>query len=388
MKSISFVNDGELDLRLLSTFGASIKETNSPIGYFGTGLKYAVAVFMRLGGKVEIFIGSTQYALSCRPEEVRGRTIERIYLNEDPLPFTVELGKNWEAWQAFRELYCNALDEGGNVVLGARSGREHTTTIVVTSEAAVEAYEQRDQIVITREPLFSTEAVDVYEGGSAYVYYRGIRAGQLKTPSLYTYNIRRKMDLTEDRTLSDIHLAEWCIKHAIVQSMNTDFARRIINADDKGTFECVLDYTFTEPSETFLRVLREEAKLPVSKNESLLRLLSRQSGVAYRPTEVKPTKTEKRILEKALRIAERLPLGLRRQEVMIATDLPIEVMGCVYNNEVFISKRAFIEGEDKVIGTVIEELLHKQLHVRDESRAMQNLLLDTMVHLAKKTRRS
>lgn len=40
---LTFHNPGELDPRLITTFGVSIKESTNPIGYFGTGLKYALA---------------------------------------------------------------------------------------------------------------------------------------------------------------------------------------------------------------------------------------------------------------------------------------------------------------------------------------------------------
>jgi len=56
--TIAFQNDGELDLRLMATFGCSVKETNNPIGFFGTGLKYALAVLLRTGHKVTVHLGT------------------------------------------------------------------------------------------------------------------------------------------------------------------------------------------------------------------------------------------------------------------------------------------------------------------------------------------
>jgi len=44
---ITFENDGEIDLRAISQFGINVKTGDSPIGFFGTGLKYALAVLMR-----------------------------------------------------------------------------------------------------------------------------------------------------------------------------------------------------------------------------------------------------------------------------------------------------------------------------------------------------
>ena len=36
---IVFENPGEIDVAAISTFGVSVKETDNPIGFFGTGLK-------------------------------------------------------------------------------------------------------------------------------------------------------------------------------------------------------------------------------------------------------------------------------------------------------------------------------------------------------------
>jgi hypothetical protein len=47
MTSLVFRTPGVLDLRALTTFGMSSKpNSTSPIGIFGTGLKYAVAVMV------------------------------------------------------------------------------------------------------------------------------------------------------------------------------------------------------------------------------------------------------------------------------------------------------------------------------------------------------
>ena len=46
---IVFENPGEIDIRSISTFGVSVKEGDNPIGFFGTGLKYAIVVLLRTG---------------------------------------------------------------------------------------------------------------------------------------------------------------------------------------------------------------------------------------------------------------------------------------------------------------------------------------------------
>jgi hypothetical protein len=54
-----YSNPGALDLRALTIMGMNAKpNTDSPIGYFGTGLKYAVAIALRHGLTLTIWDGA------------------------------------------------------------------------------------------------------------------------------------------------------------------------------------------------------------------------------------------------------------------------------------------------------------------------------------------
>ena len=53
--AVVHVTKGKLDLRSLSTFGLNAKpNTTNPIGYFGTGMKYAIAVLLRKHVSIEM----------------------------------------------------------------------------------------------------------------------------------------------------------------------------------------------------------------------------------------------------------------------------------------------------------------------------------------------
>ena len=118
---ITFKNKGAIDVRAITTFGISSKENDNAIGYFGTGLKYAIAVMLREGVNFSIVTGGKQYEFETRAETVRVDEFNFCFMRAggtgkfEQLPFTTELGKNWELWQAFRELYCNCTDENGEI---------------------------------------------------------------------------------------------------------------------------------------------------------------------------------------------------------------------------------------------------------------------------------
>jgi hypothetical protein len=115
--SLVFSNPGTLDINLVKLLGVSVKESENPIGFFGTGLKYAIATTLRLGGSLTILTDGQRYEVSGRKVLLRDKEFTQVMLNDEPLGFTTELGKQWEAWMVVRELYSNALDESGRTEL-------------------------------------------------------------------------------------------------------------------------------------------------------------------------------------------------------------------------------------------------------------------------------
>ena len=164
---ILFTNPGELDLRLVSTFGINVKpNTTNPVGYFGTGLKYALAVLAREGCDVVIHIGEKRYHLEAKSDSVRGKNVEFLYLAPGqveeyaiPLPYTSDLGRNWKLWMAYRELYYNCLDEGGEAYLaydGIEEVISQTGFTQILVEGLDEVHASRDEFLLLSKPLYST----------------------------------------------------------------------------------------------------------------------------------------------------------------------------------------------------------------------------------------
>ena len=68
--TIYFTNPGEIDIRAVTTMGVNVKEGSSSIGYFGTGLKYAIATLLREGQEIIIHSGLTTYYFLSFQEEI------------------------------------------------------------------------------------------------------------------------------------------------------------------------------------------------------------------------------------------------------------------------------------------------------------------------------
>ncbi len=86
-----------LELDLVKLMGVSVKDTSDPIGFFGTGLKYAMATALRWGGEMTIITNGEQYEVRGRQTKLRYKELTQVMLNNEPLGFTTELGKQREA---------------------------------------------------------------------------------------------------------------------------------------------------------------------------------------------------------------------------------------------------------------------------------------------------
>ena len=274
---IIHVTPGLLDIRSITTFGLHAKPGSSaPIGKFGTGLKYAIATLLRLGCKIQLFIGETEYEFYTKKDDFRGMEYEQVYMKKRKgvlsrwssieLPFTTLHGKFWEAWQAFRELHSNTLDESGSTELTHDNTdglyTSDKTIFVITGEKYEEAFQNIDTIFLPKA-LTKREGdttVQVFNEPSKYLYWRGIRVFDLEKPSIYTYNILEDMELTEDRTLKYVWQAQSKIAAYVARSKDQKLINAVVSASTEKHFEGRLDwdYAYATPSEQFNEVLAKK----------------------------------------------------------------------------------------------------------------------------------
>ena len=121
--SVAFWTNTTLDIRAITMMGLSAKPNSTdPIGKFGTGMKLAIAVLLRLGAGVELYIKGQKYLFKTRTDDFRGQEYDQIlmykssvtgWLVPTKLSFTTHLGSHWQPWMAFRELLSNTVDEDG-----------------------------------------------------------------------------------------------------------------------------------------------------------------------------------------------------------------------------------------------------------------------------------
>ncbi|HEY5446121.1 MAG TPA: hypothetical protein VIJ87_16960, partial [Pyrinomonadaceae bacterium] len=159
--AIGFYNNGTLDHRAFTMLGLSAKSDDKAIGFFGTGFKYAIATLLRHGCDVQVWTDTRVYGFHTKHGKFRNKEFDFIYYNdggdERELPFTTHLGANWKLWQAYRELYTNALDEGGGVALIENvddyGGRLGDICVCVIGDEFVKIYEQHAKYFLNAPAL-------------------------------------------------------------------------------------------------------------------------------------------------------------------------------------------------------------------------------------------
>lgn len=231
-----FQNPGVMPPAAFMVFGNHTKpNTDTPFGRFGTGLKNAIAVILREGGSIAIQTKESNvrldYVFSISEELFRGEPIQLIvctvtstaYLKNAPdlvetstidVPFTTDLGKDWELWMAERELASNADDEGGDFC-GIFDSLEdfgpiedNQTVIQVTCpqmEKEISARKGAFNTVIPKDAevfLHGAERFVVYDRHSHFIYSQGLAIAKLQHPSAVTYEyVEAPWGLTDDRLI-------------------------------------------------------------------------------------------------------------------------------------------------------------------------------------------
>jgi hypothetical protein len=385
MNTISFQNKGLIDIRAVRTFGVSAKECSNPIGFFGTGLKYAIAISLRLGCKVTLYRGLERFDFKTTATEIRNSTFGIVTMNGEELGFTVDLGKTWEPWQAFRELYCNAIDEGGAVIEGPVEPAEDATTIIISGDRMYSAYIERDSIILRGEPKWKTDVADVYDRPTEFAYYRGIKVGKLPAPSTLTFNIKRPLTLTEDRTVKEEIYYRVAVRDAIAHTEHRDLAVRFLKAPSE-CYEAKLDMeTWQEPSAAFMEAI-EFLTFRDCTNQSALRVYKKFKKCELLPDSTPLNVIEQQQLDRSIRFCEWMGHKVRDYEIVVTTDLKDRVWGRAYEGRIYLNRRAFMVGTKTVAGTLLEEYLHLKHNYEDESRSLQNFLLDALMSMAELAR--
>lgn len=381
-----FNNPGLIDIDAAVTLGVSVKDSDSPIGYFGTGLKFAIATILRNGGKVTIYRGRDAYRFEAEPTEMRGETFDLVTMNGQRLGWTTQLGRNWQPWMAFRELASNALDEGGRYVQAksaenlCHSHMDGCTNILV--EGLDEVWPERGSIILETKPLAENDHVEVHAGTNLYVFYRGVRIYKAPRPLLLTYNIKETINLTEDRTATSYWACETPIERGIGKLEDEQLLRKILTCGELFGEHHMNVPSYGAPAEAFREAAR---KLTFGGEGTNLNPAAAGAARASAIDDMQPgdgmqlSELQQSKLERARSMLVGAGFDLEAFPIICCDTLGPGIHGLAKDGKIFLAAAAFEKGTRELAATLFEEFAHIKSGCSDETRAFQNWLIDQIL---------
>ena len=383
---IVFKNEGILDINSIITFGVSVKEKESAIGFFGTGLKYAIAVLLRNGCDISIKAGDDVYDFGTEELIVRGKSFPIITMNGKPLSFTTGYGKTWELWQAARELYSNCLDENGTVT-NEIDDNFHGTQVVVSGDVEL-VWKERHTFLLSAPVLWANNSLEVCEGPSEYVYYQGIRVYTLPTKSKFTYNLKTHQKLTEDRALANWWGAEWDITHALCLCDNKDILDSVIinNQEDGDDW---LEAGFSFEGMPTGSVLNELVGFHIRNkteglNKTLLKEAMNRSLRESAPEEYAHNLSPEDVttIKDAIEMVLRAGFDTTAYTIGVVESLGEGETSWAAGDKIYVARLAMNAGAKKVAAIILLSILKIENGLYTQSADMQEFLLDLVIKLA------
>jgi len=382
--AVIFENEGEIDRRLISTFGVNVKDGNDAIGFFGTGLKYALAILLRTGHKVTIQSGLEVHEFSLQPAVIRGKSFDFVAMDGQPMGFTAEVGKTWKLWMAYRELFCNCQDEHGKVYEGETPKPiAGLTRVIVEGDEFAIVRREHHKYFLTGNPLYEGPTGDIHSGPSHGIYYRGVLVGCVGSgkPMLYSYNITDSLELTEDRTAKNSYMVDYMIARIITGCDDAEIVRAAVTAPDAAHEGCAdYDWSGVKPSPVFLSVVGEL----IRKNFALLNTSARKVWEKHSKSRAEPEPFdldafEQIMLDRAMAFCAQFGFSIADYPVVTVDGLGAGVLGMARTGKIYIARQNFILGTKQLAATLIEEYIHLRHNLDDCSRGMQEHLLNQLV---------
>lgn len=404
MEYIEFSNKGEVPVNAFKLLGASSKRNdNTKIGYFGTGLKYALAVLLREGIDFKIFSGNQEVKIGTRKTKFLDQTVTVITVNGEKTSITIEAGIDWETWFAIREIYSNNLDEAGTMKLVANPTAEKGFTKIY-----VNRNEKLKDLTDNWANYFSNTRQVLSNGGGGTllqkndiatltVFRRGIRAYVSKQESAFDYDIS-KLKINESRVAEHDFEARQRCAEVLASCTNADALNHFLHTQniiekDTNFWTYLFDDTFGVFSDTWFEVLKDKRIVPdeysgfygVTRNsvvlpEKLCKHLYKQFKDKLQI--MGATKEAYLVLDKPVdflrpAMARLASVGFSHpmDKVKLAKFRDEDIQGLADAGLVLISESLEKASDAELMEVLFEEIAHTKSGHSDNTRAFQNYII-------------
>lgn len=425
---MEFSNSGEVEINAFKLLGASTKRSQEgKIGFFGTGLKYAVALMLREGINFKVFIGEKEVKLGVRQTEFGGTKVGVITVNGEKTSMTTDAGIDWQPWFAIREIYSNALDEGGTMELADSFNPEagKTKIYVEMSEklgdvsSNWQSYftmkrEPEEEIVLNKGKSFERRyrILAKREGQSEFrLFRRGIlvaRAGNVD--SLFDYDVS-EVKINESRVVMHDWEGRQRAAEALAQSTSPEivnlfimsWTQPLLEHEDRFWTYLFDDYYFVNNksrfSATWLECLKSKRIVPsnqtgfygVTKNtiglpDSLIKKLYEQFGdeLTIEGTSKQHylvTGTFPEQFENAHAILSQAGITFDKAAIKLGKFRDYDVKGCWDRdtNQIILGEDTVNYDEQTKLLLLMEEMLHAESGYSDNTRQFEGFIMGKLL---------
>lgn len=421
MKYIKIKNNGLMEPQALHLVGASTKRNDSSkIGMFGSGNKYALAYFLRNHHEVRIFAGQKEITVTTIAEKFRDQEFHVLHVDGVKTSITIDMGKDWQFWQAMREIYCNAIDEGGAVmemVQKVDPKDNETHWYIDTKKDVSEFVTKHDQYFATnKKVLFECEFGRILEksGEIANIYRKGIRCFETNKKSVYDYDFAN-IDIDENRLVKYFWQTEGKMWNLIYRCTNKEVIMSILHNSSNHDFieGCLSDYCDIHTSgisPEFIECLKElrlapsgfagllkpeevhnHVILPTKVFNSVRGYIPEQNVMAafkvtlkgdmYR--EIEPNELQKQTIKDALYFLQECQQEMP-YEIKVAIFDEKNIYGCAIDGVIWLSDTGLERGVNECVNTILEEYVHIKYDVKDETRGFQTAMITEFISYMKK----
>lgn len=246
MKYLKIQNAGILDIRLVALMGGTTKSKDSfKIGQFGTGLKYTLAFLYRNNIDFKIFCGTGEVKLHTEKEDIRGEEFEIICINGQRTSITTRMGEDWEAWMIVRELWCNALDEGGAIkdTVSDCSGEKDKTTFYIQIDRQIQGVidDWSKYFIHETTPICKGDVYSLYPAGEHLrIYKQGVLIKEYEGQrSMFSYDIA-------NATINELReykgYVDWDVSRALKTISEQSICRYFLEHISDDLHEAKIDY--------------------------------------------------------------------------------------------------------------------------------------------------
>ena len=376
---MKFYSETKLDPLAFSVMGLSAKENDNAIGFFGTGFKYAIAIILRNGGSVRIESEGEKWEFDTVPVSFRGQETKQVVCNNKELGYTTDYGKLWSVADAFRELYCNAKDENGGVTLGDVKAK---TVVYVDCDEMRDVYEKefRERYIQDDEtPIWENEEYAVYRGHAQHVFYQGVAALKAPCPTFFRWNIKRKMELSEDRKLDS-----WAALMRLGEALTQVDKKEIFDAIGENSGEAAFRFSCfssfrgeaTKEFNAFAQKLYDNG---IEFGDGNIFEFARKLGASIKTVELTMSKREKLKVKRVVKFLAKLGYDVSDYEIEKVDST--KLLGRADEGKIQISEQALDRGCADLAVTILEEYAHLKHGFRDHSRQFQDWMLAQIIKM-------